>query len=303
MRILIVDDEPGIREVCGRALRAAGHEVSGSASGEEALQRLGEPWDLIVTDLTMPGVIDGNELVRRVHAAGGTRIALMTGNPTLSSTIAAFKDGACDYLLKPFPLSSLVDLARPREIVAAPQPRAIEPRRLVVATVLFADVRGFTTFAEAASPEDVAARLDEVLACFIKAVHAEGGTINKLTGDGAMAVFGAPLPHAEPAAAAVRAALSAREAVARLSRLRFGFGLNTGLVAAGCLGSGGSSEFGVIGAVVNVAARLQEAAGPGQILAGEETLAHLTGRFQFGEERMLTLKGLSAPVRAYEVLS
>lgn len=313
MRILIVDDEPGIREICGRALRSEGHEVSDCVSGEDALSRLAERWDMIITDLTMPGRVDGNELVRRARAAGAAPIAMMSAYATVDSAVSALKDGACDYLLKPFPLASLVDLVRRRGAAAAAEPAAlpapIEPRRLRTATVLFADVRGFTAFSERVPPEEAASRLDELLACFIDAVHAEGGTINKFIGDGAMALFGAPLPHAEPAAAAARAALRARAAVDRLGRpasgeaLRFGFGINTGLVAAGFLGTKDSSEYGVIGAPVNLAARLEEAAGPGQILVGGETAALLGPGFVLAAERDLLLDGIRAPVRASELVS
>lgn len=300
MRILIVDDEPAVRRICERVLTAAGHQVEACASCEAALPRLEEDWDLIVTDLAMPEGIDGNELLRRARRAGRADVAMMTADPTLDSSIAALKDGACDYLLKPFPLEALLDLAARRENGRRP-PDAVAPRRLRTATILFADVRGFTSFSERSSPEEAAARLDELLAVFIAAVHAEGGTVSKFIGDGAMALFGVPLPHADPAGAAARAALRAREAVARLGALRFGFGINTGLVAAGSLGSGPRVQYDVIGSVVNIAARLEEAAGPGQILAGEETLALLDGRFALGAPRALRLEGLHAPVRAGEL--
>ncbi len=305
MKILIVDDEPGIREVCSRALRAEGHEVSSCQSGEEAVTRLAERWDLIVTDLTMPGRVDGNELVRRARACGGTPIAMMTAYPSVTSSVAALHDGACDYLLKPFSLASLIELVRRRDPsrTGTGVPAAIEPRRLRMATILFADVRGFTPFSERVSPDVAASRLDELLACFIEAVHAEGGTINKFIGDGAMAVFGVPLPHAEAAAAAARAAWRARAAVERLCGLRFGFGINTGLVAAGCLGTKQSSEYAVIGAPVNIAARLEEAAAPGQILIGAGAAATLDKRFILSTERPLALQGISIPVRAVELVS
>lgn len=310
MRILIVDDEAGVREVCGRALSLEGHEVSDCESGEAASFRLGERWDLILTDLAMPGRVDGNDLVRLARAAGQTPIALMSANPSVLSTIAALRDGACDYLVKPFPLSALVDLVRRRAGGRPAEAAPIEPRRQSRATILFADVRGFTSFSERVSSEEAASRLDELLACFIEAVHAEGGTINKFIGDGAMAVFGVPLPHAEPAAAAARAALRARAAVERLSRrfpdgeaLRFGFGINTGLVAAGLLGTKDSSEYGVIGSPVNLAARLEEAAGPGEILVGSETSALLDGRFVLRAEREFGLAGIRAAVRAAELAS
>lgn len=304
MRILVVDDEPGILQVCGRALRAEGHLVETCASGEEALPRLEDAWDLVLSDVNMGGAVDGHEVARRA-AAEGSAVALMTAYPTLDSAVAAVRAGACDYLYKPFSLQTLHELvsrlrAAPGRLPAPPP--AIEPRRLREATVLFADVRGFTAFSESLSPDEAAARLDDALARFIAAVHAEGGEINKLTGDGAMAVFGAPLPHADPAGAAARAALRTRDEVAARGLLRFGFGINTGLVAAGRLGSDGSSEYAVIGAVVNVAARLQDCAAPGQILAGEETARRLAASFLLADAGPLSLKGLRAPVPAYEVL-
>jgi class 3 adenylate cyclase len=303
MRILVVDDEPGILQICGRALRAEGHLVETCSSGEEALPRLDGAWDLVLSDVRMGGAVDGHEVARRA-AAGGSAVALMTAYPTLDSAVAAVRAGACDYLYKPFSLQALRELvsrlrAAPGRLAAPP---AIEPRRLREATVLFADVRGFTAFSESLPPEEAAARLDDALARFIAAVHAEGGEINKLTGDGAMAVFGAPLPHPDPAGAAARAAQRTRDEVAASGLLRFGFGVNTGLVAAGRLGSGGSSEYGVIGAVVNVAARLQEVAEPGRILAGEETARRLDGRFRVAAAVPLRLKGLRSPVAAFEVL-
>ena len=305
MRILVVDDEAGIRQVCARALSAAGHEVETCASGEEALPRLEEPWDLVLSDVRMTGAVDGHELARRA-ASEGSAVALMTAYPSLESAVTAVRAGACDYLYKPFPLSALFELVERRRATPGRLPHAappIEPRRLREATVLFADVRGFTSYSERVAPESAAELLDALLARFIAAVHAEGGVINKLTGDGAMAVFGAPLPHADPAAAAVRAALRTRETAAGDGELRFGFGLNTGLVAAGRLGSEGGSEYAVIGSVVNIAARLQGAAGPGCVLAGESTVRLLDGRFRLGPAAALNLKGLSASTLAYEILA
>jgi adenylate cyclase len=306
MKILIVDDEAGIRKICERALTQAGHRVATCASGAEALPRLGEDWDLIVTDLTMPGGIDGNELVRRARAAGRADIALMTANASLESTIAAVRDGACDYMLKPFSMAALLDLVRRREALrsreAAHPAKPVSPRSVCTATYLFADVRGFTRFSQTVSAEKAAVTLDAILNCFIEAVGAEGGTIHKFTGDGAMALFGLPLPHAEPAAGAARAALRAKAAVDALGGLRLGFGINTGTSAAGSLGNAARAEYDVVGAAVNLAARLEEAAAPGQILLGADARVLLDGRFEVGAPLSLTMKGYAEPVPAAELL-
>lgn len=290
MRILIVDDEAGIRDVCSRALRGAGHEVAACVSGEEALALLPEHWDLVVSDLQMPGSVDGNEVVRRARAAGTGGVALMTAYPTLGTAVSAIRDGACDYLLKPFSLDALLSLVRRRETGRPAEP-VREPRRLREATVLFADVRGFTAYSSGVAADAAAAALDGMLGCFIEAVHAEGGTVHKFIGDGAMALFGLPVPHADPAAAAARAALRARDGVRRLGALRFGFGLNSGLVAAGTMGTRDRAEFDVIGSVVNLAARIEEAAVGGQILVGPGARAALAPDFRLGPPARLSLDG------------
>jgi class 3 adenylate cyclase len=325
MKILIVDDEPGIRQVCSRALSQAGHEVSSCASGKEALPRLDEHWDLVFSDLAMPGGVDGNEVIRRAREMGQPDVVLMTAYPTVSSSVLALKAGACDYLLKPFALKSLLELvarlAARRSLARrsienfsrflSPQVAAqllggscaaFEHRETRAVTILFADIRGFTSFAQGVSPETAAARLDELLACFIEAVHGEGGTINKFTGDGALALFGAPRAHEEPVAAAARAALRARAAVGKIGALRFGYGINHGEAVVGCIGTSERAEFGVIGSAVNIAARLEAAAGPGQILVGPDARALLDARFLCGAPKSLVLEGLTGTVSVSELI-
>ena len=102
MTILVVDDEASIRNICQRALRAAGHAVSTAASGDEAAGRLGENWDIIVTDITMPGTVDGFELLRRAKKSGSSDVLIMTGYPELDFAIRALKLGAYDFIIKPF---------------------------------------------------------------------------------------------------------------------------------------------------------------------------------------------------------
>jgi len=325
MKILVIDDEPGIRHVCERALRRAGHEVVSCVSGEDALPRLAEKWDLVLTDLTMPGRVDGNELLRRARAAGGADVVLMTANPTLASSISAIKDGACDYLLKPFTLASLLDLVRRREECQREARRPIqtfgrflspqvarhvlespvdllETRELRTVTVLFADLRGFTPFTEKAGPEEAARRLNELLPCIIEAVHGEGGTLAQFTGDGAMAVFGAPIDHKEPAAAAARAALRARLAALKLGPLQFGFGINSGQAAVGCLGTQERAEYSVVGSVVNIASRITAKASPGEILLGPAARQALDERFVCAPAKPIEYAGINGPLAVSELL-
>ena len=107
-RILVVDDESGILDICSQVLRRAGFEVSTASNGEEAVGRLHENWDLVLTDLTMPGTVDGNDLVWRTRASGNADVILMTGYPALDTAVQAIKGGAFDYLIKPFSVDTLL---------------------------------------------------------------------------------------------------------------------------------------------------------------------------------------------------
>lgn len=129
-----------------------------------------------------------------------------------------------------------------------------------VVSVMFLDVRGFTSFAEANTAEDTVARLNELFAIVVPAVVEAGGHLNKFLGDGAMAVFGAPTALALHADAAVAAAIAIHERVHEHfdGEVRIGIGINTGEVIAGTIGAAGHLEFTIIGDTTNVAARVEQ---------------------------------------------
>lgn len=112
MRILIVDDEAPIRDICERAFRQAGYDCSAAESGEAAVPRLSEGWDIILTDLTMPGAVNGTELLRRARAAGTADVILMTAYPELHTAIESIQGGAYDYLIKPFTVGNLMSTVK-----------------------------------------------------------------------------------------------------------------------------------------------------------------------------------------------
>ena len=137
----------------------------------------------------------------------------------------------------------------------------VEPEWEVV-TLLFADIRGFTTFADRATAREAVAYLNDYFGVVVPIVTEHGGHANKLLGDGLLGVFGAPERLSDHADRAVAAALAMLTAVdARFGdRCRIGIGLNSGLVLAGTIGGGDLVEYGVVGDPVNVAARVQDAA-------------------------------------------
>jgi class 3 adenylate cyclase len=138
----------------------------------------------------------------------------------------------------------------------APLEMLTKPRSLD-ATVLISDLRGFTTYAEGRSPEEVLAFLNRVQGSFAAIVCAHGGTVDKFLGDGMLAVFGAPDEAPDHAAHAIRAARDMLAAASDFDGVRVGIGVHSGAVVSGCLGSGLRLEFTVVGDAVNTASRLE----------------------------------------------
>jgi adenylate cyclase len=148
----------------------------------------------------------------------------------------------------------------------------------VEATILFSDIRGFSTLAEKLSARQVADLLATHLSAMAEVVLAHGGTIDKFAGDAVMAVFGAPDPLPDHAERALRCALAMQAKQAELNEasdaepIHVGIGVNTGTVIAGTVGGGGRLEYTVLGDAVNVAQRIQSEAGPGEVLATNATI-------------------------------
>ncbi|HVU75097.1 MAG TPA: AAA family ATPase [Mycobacteriales bacterium] len=178
-------------------------------------------------------------------------------------------------------------------------------RRIV--TVLFGDLSDFTAWAEDLDPERVGSVTDRLLQACADAVTAVGGHVDKLTGDGIMAVFGAPTAHEDDAERAVRAAAAMRSAVEALGaeidgrgrRLGLRVGLNTGEVLAGVQAG---HSYTVIGDTVNTAARLSDAAGAGAVIAGKDTALATMDVSSWRALPPLRLKGKREPVPAYELV-
>src|SRR4051812_16043769 len=178
-------------------------------------------------------------------------------------------------------------------------------RRIV--TVLFGDLSDFTAWAEDLDPERVGVVTDRVLAALSRATVDMGGRVDKLTGDGIMAVFGAPTAHEDDAERAVRAAARMQTDVRRLMeeesgggrRMGLRVGLNTGEVLAGVQAH---LTYTVVGDTVNTASRLSDAAGVGAVFAGRETALATMSLASWRALPPLRLKGKREPVPAYELV-
>jgi adenylate cyclase len=178
------------------------------------------------------------------------------------------------------------------------------------AVVLFADIRGFTALSETLSPDEIASLLNEYFTEMVEIVFEHGGALDKFMGDAMMAIWGAPLAHADDPDRAARAAVSMQRGLARLNEawsaqarrpLAVGIGLQSGEVFAGNIGSDRRLEYTVIGDAVNTAARLCSEAGPGEILLGETLYQALQAPPAVTALPPLQLKGKAQPVAVYRV--
>ena len=180
-----------------------------------------------------------------------------------------------------------------------------EERKLV--TVLFADLTGSTALGEQLDPERLRTLLSEYFAAMASVVESRGGVVEKFIGDAVMAVFGVPTANEDDAERAVRAALEMQDRLEELNveiaerhrvRLAIRVGVNSGEVIAGT----GSNQVMVTGDVVNVAARLQQTAEPGEVVMGERTYLATRGAFATEALEGKVLKGKSLPVRSWRAV-
>ena len=186
---------------------------------------------------------------------------------------------------------------------------ALEGERRQV-TVLFTDVAGFTPLAEKLDPEDVHRIMDRCFEIITTEVHRFEGTINQYTGDGVMALFGAPIAHEDGPRRAVHAALGIQRALGDYGKelkvqggpeLQMRIGINTGLVVVGRIGDDLRMDYTAVGDTTNLAARMQQVARPGSVVVTEATHRAISSFFETLDLSEVSVKG-HAPARAWEVL-
>ena len=177
-------------------------------------------------------------------------------------------------------------------------------------TILFADIRGFTAFAERENPEKVVGLLNRYFSAMSEIIFAHGGTLDKYIGDGLMAIFGAPNATPDDAKNALKTAVTMQRRLAtlneelkaeNLTRVDVGIGLHTGIATIGYIGSDRRSEYTAIGDTVNLASRLESNALGGQILVSEATAQAGGDLFTFKPHESLAVKNRTQAVSLFEV--
>jgi adenylate cyclase len=298
--ILVVDDDPLNRAILQRGLEREGHGVATAKDGLEALAalRAGEV-DLVLLDIVMPRM-DGFGVLDKMKGDPALRdipVIMISAVDDHESIIRCIEAGAEDHLPKPFDPVLLrarinaglarkrlhvLERDRLRDVFARFLPESVVEEMLLQgggdprlggvradATVMFCDLRGFTSFAERTPPDRVIEVLNRYLGEMADAVLDAGGTLVGFLGDGILAIFGAPIPapdHADRALAAARVMLAER--LPRFNEwarregfedgFRMGVGLNSGSVMSGNVGSARRLEYTAIGDTVNTASRIEQ---------------------------------------------
>ena len=290
-RLLVVDDNKVNRLLLTRSLELQGHSVASAENGRVALVALRrEPFDLLLLDMEMPEM-DGFQVLEQLKADLSLRdvpVVVTSSLEGIQNIVRCIELGAEDYLSKPVNpvlLKARVGASlekkrlrdQQKELVrrfATPEVAqdlqesgfALGGKR-IEATVMFADIRGFTTLAESQPPEETIELLNTYYTLMFDAISGNGGIVSQIAGDGLMAIFGAPLPLAGHAGAAVRTALDMIEMIdlfnveqvaADKPPIRIGIGIATGDMVAGYTGTQQRATYTVIGDTVNLAARLEQ---------------------------------------------
>ena len=335
-RILIVDDNKVNRLLLSRSVEMLGHAVVLAENGRIAMQRLADGgFDLLLLDIEMPEM-DGFEVLAAIKAdpeLRGLPVIVTSSVEGLDKIVRCIELGAEDYLPKPVNrvllqarLTSCLEKKRLRDEQRALLSRfatsevardlrdqgfAIGGRRLR-ASVLFCDIRGFTTLSEDQAPEAIIELLNAWYALMFDAIASHGGMVSLMIGDGLMALFGAPQPLDNPAQQAVDAA---REMLAMIDGfnverraaaepdLHIGIGIATGEVVAGYTGTQNRACYTCIGMTVNRAARLEShtKAVDREILIDAETCAGLTDAVAPALVGTVAFKGFSEPLDVFSV--
>ena len=335
-RLLVADDNKVNRLLLSRSLEQLGHRVASAENGRIALEMLRrESFDLLLLDMEMPEMT-GFEVLE--HLVADTRLrdlpVIVTSSLEGVAHVArCIELGADDYLPKPVNpvllrarINSSLEKKRLRdqqkelvkrfatsEVAQDLQQSgfALGGKRLT-ATVMFSDIRGFTSLVEQQSPEETIELLNTWYTLMFDAISGRGGVVNQMIGDGLMAIFGAPLPLADPPGAAVRAALDMIEMIELLNVERagvdktpiaIGIGIASGEVVAGYTGTQQRATYTCIGDTVNLAARLEAHTKVAQraILIDGATRDAIGGALTAAALGLVPFKGKAEPVEVYAV--
>lgn len=289
-RLLVVDDNKVNRLLLTRSLEQQGHRVACAENGRVALEMLRrDGFDLVLLDMEMPEM-DGFQVLTELLGDRNLRdlpVIVTSSLEGIENVVRCIELGAEDFLTKPVNpvllkarLRASLDKKRLRDqqkelvrrFATSEVARDLSESgfslggKRVSGTVMFSDIRGFTSLVESQPPEEVIELLNTYYTLMFDAISGHGGVVNQMVGDGLMAIFGAPLPLPDHCAAAVQAALEMIEMVELFNRerlaagkpaIRIGIGIASGEMVAGYTGTNERATYTCVGDTVNLAARLE----------------------------------------------
>jgi len=334
--ILVVDDNKMNRLLLARGLEQQGHHVSFAENGCQALEMLhAQGFDLVLLDVLMPEM-DGYQVLGELMADTELKnvpVIMVSAVGELDSVVKCIEMGAEDYLPKPINpvllkarIGSSLEKKRlrdqQRELIRKFATKEVAEDleasgfslggKFVAATVMFSDIRGFTTISESQPPADTIELLNDYYTLMMDAINGEQGVVNQIVGDGLMAIFGAPRPCDDRYQHAALAALQMielieqynQERIARkLAPIRIGVGVASGDVIAGYTGTQHRATYTCVGDTVNLAARLESHTKVvGQpILIDEATRLGLGPGFVVEDKGEVEIKGKVKPVHVFSL--
>jgi adenylate cyclase len=335
-RLLIIDDNRVMRLLLARGLEQQGHSVATAENGRRGLEMLRtERFDLVLLDIQMPEM-NGLQVLKHITGDRELReipVIMISSLDEVDGVARCIEMGAEDYLFKP-PNPVLL---RARIISSLEKKRLRDQQRelfrkfaaaevaddllakgfslggqTVQATVLFSDIRSFTTIVESQPASTTIELLNDYYSLMFDAINGRGGVVNQIVGDGIMALFGAPSPLENQAECAVLSALemidmihlyNLQQAAMDRVQIRIGVGIATGQVIAGYTGTMHRATYTCVGDTVNLAARLETYTKTvGQpILIDENTRRALSEELRVEDFGPVELKGKNQTVHVYGV--
>jgi len=334
--LLVVDDNKVNRLLLTRGLEQQGHSVETAENGKRALEMLrAKNFDLVLLDIEMPEM-DGFQVLAEMTADPQLReisVIVASSLEGIESVVKCIEMGADDFLTKPVNYT----LLRARINASLEKKRLRDQRKELIrrfatsevaddleasgfslggkwveASIMFSDIRSFTTMAESQSPEETIDLLNSYYTLMFDAISGQGGVVNQMIGDGLMAVFGAPLPQSDHCESAVRAALEMlalidgfnMDRVAQGKKeIHIGIGIASGNVVAGYTGTTHRATYTCVGDTVNLAARLEAytkvLAQP--ILIDGVTRSALSPKIQVEAHGPIQLKGKTISIEVFSV--
>ncbi len=335
-QLLVVDDNKVNRILLARGLEQQGHKVDAAENGKQALEKLRSgPFDLVLLDIELPEM-NGYEVLATCLQDPELRdipIIMTSSLDELDSVVKCIELGAEDYLNKP--INPILLRARvnaslekkrlrdeQRKLFRTFATKAVADELLktgfslggkyVNASIMFADIRSYTSYAENEDPAEIIELLNDYFALMFDAVTNHHGTLNQMAGDGFMAVFGAPMYRDDHCEQAVRAALEMIEllhefnrerAVRNKTQINIGIGIASGKVIAGYAGTQDRATYTCVGDTVNLASRIENHTKEVQrpILIDQYTSEGLPGNIEVESLGPMLFKGKQQPIHIFAV--